>query len=327
MTMQLMQRVIVQALGGPESLALESGLATPTPAAGDILVEIEGAGINFLDINLRKGSGVHALPAPFTLGLEGVGRIRAIGAGVSLSVGQRVAWINVRGSYASHLTMKADAVVLLPDHFTVSQGMLFQAMTAHYLATEYAAIKPGDRVLVHAAAGGVGQLLVQWLKHLGAWVVGTTSSEEKAAVARAAGADVVINYGRDYQFLDALLRLTDGRGVNLAFDSVGAATFANSVKSLARGGMAVSCGISSGPPPAIAPSQLTTACTRIGAGSVFSYITEPGEYQHRANSIIAGIQDGWLRMPDATAYPMARVSDAHRDIESRLTHGKLYLVP
>lgn len=168
---------------------------------------------------------------------------------------------------------------------------------------------------------------MQWLKHLGAWVVGTTSSEEKAEVARAAGADAVINYGRDYQFLDELMRLTEGRGVNLAFDSVGAATFTNTVKGLARGGMAVVCGVSSGPAPAISPAELTHACTRIAAGSVFSYIVEPGEFQRRAASIVEGVEAGWLHMPEATAYPMAQAADAHRAIESRLTHGKLYLVP
>ncbi|MGH8387118.1 MAG: quinone oxidoreductase family protein [Pseudomonas sp.] len=322
-----MQRVIVQALGGPEQLVLESGANVQQPQAHEVLVDVEAAGVNFLDINLRKGAGVHAVPAPFTPGLEGVGRVRVAGADVPLTVGQRVAWINVPGSYASQLTMSAELVVSVPDSLGIPQALLFQAMTAQYLATEYRTIQPGDRVLVQAAAGGVGQLLVQWLKHLGAWVVGTTSSEEKAKVARAAGADAVINYGRDYLFLDELLRLTDGRGVDLAFDSVGATTFANTVKGLARGGMAVCCGVSSGPAPAISPAELTTPCTRIAAGSVFSYIVEPEEFQRRATSIIEGIEAGWLRMPDAAAYPMVRAADAHRDIESRLTHGKLYLVP
>lgn len=322
-----MQRIVVQALGGPEHLVLETASEAPSPAAGEVLVDVEAAGVNFLDINLRKGAGVHAVSPPFTLGLEGVGRVRAVGSGVGLVVGQRVAWMNVPGSYASQLVVRAELVVAVPESLGVAQALLFQAVTAQYLATEYRAVRPGDRVLVQAAAGGVGQLLVQWLKHLGAWVVGTTSSAEKGDVARAAGADAVINYGRDYQFLDELLRLTDGRGVDLAFDSVGAATFANTVMGLARGGMAVVCGVSSGPAPAISPSQLTNPCTRIGAGSVFSYIAEPGEFQRRAACIFEGIEAGWLHMPEATAYPLARAADAHRDLESRRTHGKLYLVP
>lgn len=322
-----MQRVIVQQLGGPEFLALESVSEVLSPAAGEVLVEVEAAGINFLDINLRKGAGVHAMPAPFTPGFEGVGTIRAVGRGVTLPVGQRVAWINARGAYASQLVMAADLVVPVPAALAVDQALLFQAMTAQYLVTEYRAIRPGDRVLVHAAAGGVGQILVQWLKHLGAWVVGTTSSDEKAAVARAAGADAVINYGSDYRFLDELLALTDGKGVDLAFDSVGAATFANTVAGLARGGMAVSCGVSSGPAPAISPAVLIKSCTRIGAGSVFSYISHVDEFRQRAQTIIAGIEAGWLTLPSGTAYPLAQVAAAHRAVESRLTHGKLYLVP
>ena len=322
-----MQKIIVQALGGPEHLVLENGPDAPPPAVGEVQVDVEAAGVNFLDINLRKGAGVHARPAPFVPGLEGVGRIRSVGADVSLTPGQRVAWINVPGSYASQLTMKAERVVPIPDKLAVGEALLFQAMTAQYLATEYRAVQPGDRVLVQAAAGGVGQLLVQWLKHFGAWVVGTASSETKAEVARAAGADVVINYGHDYQFLDELLRLTEGRGVDLAFDSVGAATFAHTVKGLARGGSAVSFGVSSGPAPAINPAELINPCTRIAGGSVFSYIVEPGEFQRRAASIVEGIEAGWLRMSEATVYPLARAADAHRDLESRLTHGKLYLVP
>ena len=236
-----MQRVIVKALGGPENLALDVAPDLPLPAAGEVLVDVEAAGVNFLDINLRRGAGVHALPVPFTPGLEGVGRIRAVGPSVELSVGQRVAWVNVRGSYASQLTIRAELVVAVPESVSITQALLFQALTAQYLATEYRVIRPGDRVLVHAAAGGVGQLLVQWLKHLGAWVVGTTSSAEKAEVARSAGANAVINYGHEYEFLDELLKLTEGRGVDLAFDSVGASTFANTVKGLALGGTAVCC--------------------------------------------------------------------------------------
>ncbi len=151
-----MQRVIVKALGGPEHLVLESGAEALQPAAGEVLVDVEAAGVNFLDINLRKGAGIHAVPAPFTPGLEGVGRIRATGAGVLLTIGQRVAWINARGSYASQLTMKADLVVPIPDTLTVSHALLFQAVTAQYLATEYGTIKPGDRVLVQAAAAVLG---------------------------------------------------------------------------------------------------------------------------------------------------------------------------
>ena len=235
--------------------------------------------------------------------------------------------MNVPGSYASRVAFPAAQAIAVPDSFTTSQALLFQAMTAQYLVTEYRSVQPGDRVLVHAAAGGVGQLLVQWLKHMGAWVVGTTSSEAKAAVVRALGADAVINYGRDYAFLDEILSLTKGRGVDLAFDSVGAATFANTVKGLARGGLAVSFGSASGPPAAVKPTDLINACTRIGAGSVFSYVADAGELQRRGRAVVEAIRAGWLDLGKGTSYEFERVREAHRDIEGRGTRGKLYLTP
>jgi NADPH2:quinone reductase len=230
-----MRRVKVNALGGPEQLTVEPAAESPRPGPGQMLVEVEAAGVNYIDVYQRKG--IYKLPLPFTPGLEGVGRVRKVGEGgdeavSNLVVGQRVAWINVLGSYASHLLVPVGQAIPVPDSFTTAQALLFQGLTAQYLVTEYRDVRPGNRVLVHSAAGGVGLLLVQWLKHLGAWVVGTTSSDSKAAVAREAGADAVINYGHDYEFLDELLSLTDGRGVDLAIDGVGAATLENTLKGL-----------------------------------------------------------------------------------------------
>jgi NADPH2:quinone reductase len=170
-------------------------------------------------------------------------------------------------------------------------------------------------------------LLVQWFKHLGAWVVGTTSTDAKAATARAAGADAVINYGHDYVFLDELTSLTGGRGVDLAIDGVGAATLESTLRGLARGGTTVSIGSVSGPPPAIQPEQLVNQCIRLGSGSVFSYTAEPAELQHRAGAVIEGIRAGWLRLDEGKAYPLERAAAAHRDIEGRSSQGKLYLTP
>ena len=268
------------------------------------------------------------LPLPYTPGLEGVGRVRAVGDNAHrITVGQRVAWVNVRGSYASQVLVPASQAVAVPNSFTTEQALLFQALTAQYLVSEYRQIRPGDRVLVHAAAGGVGQLLVQWLKHLGAWVVGTASTDAKANIVRAAGADAVINYGREYTFLDQLRSLTDGHGVDLAFDGVGSRTLANTLKGLARGGTVVSFGSASGPPPAINPLELVTPCIRVAGGSVFSYISDPGELRRRAAAVMDGIQEGWLRFGEATAYDLGRVADAHRDLQGRGTQGKLYLTP
>ena len=321
------RQVVAKASGGPEQLVVEPMTEILRPGPGEILVQVQAAGINFLDIMHRKG--MSSPPFPFTPGLEGVGLVKQLGEGTSpaFAVGQRVAWINARGSYASELVLPATQAIIIPDDLAAHQALLFQAITAHYLAYEYRNIQPGDRVLVHAVAGGVGQILVQLLKHQGAWVVGTSSSQAKAAIAQEIGADAVINYGHDYNFLEKLLSLTAGRGVDLAFDSVGAATLASTMKGLARGGMAVVYGSSSGPPPVINPLDLIGPCTRLAAGSLFSYIAEPGELQRRASDLLAGIRAGWLRMPEGTAYDLELAAQAHRDMESRKAYGKLYLTP
>jgi NADPH2:quinone reductase len=180
-----MRRIVIDAYGGPEQLAIATFEEQLKPGRAQILVAVEAAGVNYIDVYQRKGGGSHPAALPFTPGLEGVGRVRAVGEGVEdpPRVGQRVAWIDAPGSYAEQLLLPAQRAIPVPDTLTGAQALLFQGLTAQYLATEYRNVQPGDRVLVHAAAGGVGHLLVQWLKHLGAWVVGTVSSEEKAACA------------------------------------------------------------------------------------------------------------------------------------------------
>lgn len=320
------QRVTVKAFGAPERLIVETVKEELAPGQGQVLVDVEAAGINYLDVHQRKG--LVPVSLPFRPGLEGVGRIRAVGEGVErLAVGDRVAWINAPGSYASQVLVPAAEVIPVPDSFTTAQALLFQAITAQYLVSEYRTVRSGDRVLVHAAAGGVGQILVRWLKHLGAWVVGTTSSDEKMQGVRAAGADAVINYGHNYTFLDELMSLTNGYGVDFAFDAVGAATLATTLKALARGGTAVSYGSASGAPPAIDPRQLVPKCTRLAGAALFAYVREPAELQQRAAVVIDGIKAGWLNLGQGTAYALKDVAEAHRDIEGRKTQGKLYLVP
>lgn len=322
--------VMVRAFGGAEQLTVETLTEAPSVGEGQLVVDVEACGINYLDIYQRSGLGLHASALPFAPGLEGIGRVREAGedASAKWKPGKRVAWINVPGSYASQLVVPAAQAIPVPENFTTAQGLLFQGLTAQYLVTEYRDIKPDDRVLVHSAAGGVGLLLVQWFKHLGAWVAGTTSSDEKAATARAAGADVVINYGMNYDFLDELMSLTGGHGVNLAIDGVGAATLESTLNSLARGGTAVSIGSASGGSrPSIRPEQLVNRCIRLAGGSVFAYTNDPAELQRRAATVIEGIRAGWLRVDEATAYPLERAADAHRDLEWRGTRGKLYLKP
>jgi len=214
---------MMRAFGCPEQLTFETVDHAPPVGPEQLLVDVEACGINYLDIYQR--SGTYKVPLPYIPGFEGVGRIRQVGeaAGV-FKAGQRIGWINVPGSYASQIVIPAAQAIPVPDQFTTAQALMFQSLTAQFLVSEYRDIRLKDRVLVHSAAGGVGLLLVQWCKHLGAWVVGTTSSDAKAATARAAGADAVINYGRNYEFLEELKSLTGGQGVDLAFDGVGAAT-------------------------------------------------------------------------------------------------------
>lgn len=330
--LRTVRRVRVQAFGGPEQLTVETLAEAPKVGPGQLLVDVEVCGINYLDVYQRSGEGAHKAALPFTPGLEGVGRVREVGESddgtlATLKVGQRVAWINVPGSYASHVVVPAALAIPVPDQLTSAQALLFQALTAQYLVTEYRDIRPGERVLVHSAAGGVGLLLVQWFKHLGAWVVGTVSSDAKAGTVRAAGADAVINYGKSYTFLNELVSLTGGRGVDLAIDGIGAATLESTLKGLARGGTAVCIGMASGPPPAIQVGQLMNQCIRLAGGSVFIYTADAAELQIRAQAVIDAISAGWLRVDGGKEYPLERVAEAHRDLEGRGTQGKLYLKP
>jgi NADPH:quinone reductase len=317
-----MRKVQIDQIGGPEQLKL---VDAPAPKAGqsELLVEVEAAGINYIDVYQRKG--IHPPPLPYTPGFEGVGHIAALGSGVKgLSVGDRIAWVNGVGSYAEQVVLPAAQAIKIPESFTLSKGLLFQAITAQYLLAEYRAIAPGDTVLVHAAAGGVGQLLVQWLKHLGARVIGTVSTDEKAATAKQLGADFVINYAAT-AFVPEVKRLTEGRGVDLALDAVGQTTLKDTVEALAPRGTAVSYGSASGIPPAIEPFQLIPQAKRLAGAAIFVYIEDPKELRARSAAVIEAIQAGWLKIGEAAEYSLEQAADAHRDIESRKTQGKLLI--
>lgn len=318
------RRVTVRAFGGPEQLRVETMAEAPRVAPGQLLVEVEACGINYLDIYQRYGR--YTPPLPYTPGFEGVGIVREVVGGAdympkTLRVGQRVAWIHIFGSYASQVVLPAAQAIPVPDEFTTAEALMFQSLTAQFLVTEYRDVRPGDRILVHSAAGGVGLLLVQWFKHLGAWVVGTTSSDTKAATARAAGADAVINYGHNYAFLDELISLTDGRGVDLAIDGVGKATLESTLKGLARSATAACIGSASGAPPAIHPDQLVEKGLRLASGSVFTYTADAAELQRRAGTVIEAIRAGWLHLDKGKPYPLEQASEAHRDLESRKTQA------
>jgi NADPH2:quinone reductase len=318
-----MRKIVIKSVGGPDVLELQN-FSSPRPGAGEIVVAVEAAGINYLDVYQRQG---HLdVPRPFTPGYEGAGIVREVGPGVSdPKPGSRVAWINVFGSYAAELTMPAVQAIAVPRSFEVDQGLLFQAVTAQYLLTEYRAIRRGDVVLVHAAAGGVGQILTQWLKHLGAIVIGTASTEEKLRTVRNLGADHAINYASG--FLEQVLEATRGRGVDIAFDAVGATTFADTLKALARRGTAVSYGRASGYPGDVEVLPLILKGTRVAGASLFEYIDDPKEMHLRASAAIRAVEEGWLRLPPVTRYPLRDVVAAHRSFEGRGTQGKLALIP
>jgi len=317
-----MRKVSVLQTGGPDVLQLVS-IASPVPDRNEILVDVHAAGVNYVDVYQREGH--IELPKPYTPGLEGVGTVAKAGAGVGqFKVGDRVAWINTMGSYSEQITLPVEQVIRIPGEFTVAESMLFQGVTAQYLLAEYRTTRPGDVVLVHAAAGGVGQILVQWLKHLGATVIATASSPEKLQTALSLGADHAIDY-RD-GFLKEVLDITSGRGVDLALDAVGATTFDDTVKALARRGTAISYGRASGTAPDVEVLPLILKGARVAGASLFEYIEDSTEMQGRAAAVIQAVQEGWLRLPTTTSFPLAQASDAHRAIQGRGTQGKLILV-
>jgi NADPH:quinone reductase len=317
-----MHRVMVSRIGGPEQLVFREA-PDLVPGPGDLLVELGAAGVNYVDVYQR--TGVNSLPLPYTPGHEGVGTVLTVGAGVTAhKSGDRVAWINILGSYAEQVIVPAGQAIAIPSEFTTEQCLLFQAVTAQYLVSEYRAIRAGDTALVHAAAGGVGHLLVQWLKHLGAYVVATASSPEKLETVRSFGADAIINYANG-SFLDEVMQFTQGRGVDIAFDAVGKATLLATVAALAPRGTAVSYGLTSGVPPAIEPLTLIQKSARLAGGSIFVYSADTAELQTRCLAVLKAIQDGWLKLGGGHQYTLSEAAMAHRDIESRQTQGKLYL--
>ncbi len=319
-----MRKIVITEVGDPD--VLKTVEAAPLKAGvGTALVRVEAAGINYLDVYQRQG--LLEVPRPFTPGFEGVGTVIEISdTGEGPRPGSRVAWINSFGSYAEIAVVPVDQLIPIPEKFEISEGLLFQSVTAQYLINEYRTIKPSDTVLVHSAAGGVGQILVQWAKHLGAKVIATASSEEKLEIARKLGADTLINYSRE-SFRERVFEHTAGRGADLVLDAVGATTFADSVASLAPRGTAVSYGLASGPPNAVEIMPLVHKAARVAAGSIFAYISDPAEMLHRAEDVIRAIEEGWLSLGQAKTFSLQDAPAAHRLLESRMSIGKLALIP
>ncbi len=322
-----MKAVRVHTVGGPEVLRYED-VPEPTPKPGEAVVKIDAAGLNYIDVYYR--SGLYKTDLPFTLGLEAGGTVTAVGPGVTeVKVGDRVAYTGVPGAYAEYAAVPAARLVVLPAGVTTRQGAaaMLQGMTAHYLACTTYPLKPGDTCLVHAAAGGVGLLLVQIAKMRGARVIGTVSTEDKARLARQAGADEVILYTQQ-DFEAEVKRLTGGKGVQVVYDSVGKTTWDKSLSSLALRGMMVLYGQSSGPVGLIDPQILNQKGSLfLTRPSLFHYTATREELLQRAGEVLGWIRDGRLRLRTEHEFPLKDAAEAHRALEGRRTTGKVLLIP
>ncbi len=315
--------------GGPEALRWEE-VEVGEPGDGQVRLAHNAVGLNYIDIYHR--TGLYPLPElPVTIGLEAAGTVEAVGPGVGeLSPGDRVAYASPPvGAYAQARLMPADRVVKLPDGISDTQaaGMMLQGMTVHYLIRRTYRVQPGDTVLLHAAAGGIGLIACQWLKHLGATVIGTVGSEEKAALARAHGCDHTILYNRE-GVSERVRELTGGDGVPVVYDSVGKDTFEGSLDSLAPLGMLVSFGNASGPVPPFEPGILAAK------GSLFftrptlmTYTAKREDLVAAAEELFAVVASGAVKIEVNQTYPLAEAAQAHRDLEARKTTGSTVLLP
>ncbi len=322
-----MKAIRVHAHGGPEAMALEE-LPLPAPGPGQLVIEVKAAGVNLFDTQLR--SGLYKRPLPLTLGLEGAGVVHSIGPDTSgLAVGDRVAFIFAAGSYATHTLVAADRVVPLPDGiaFEDAAALLFQGLTAHYLATSTFALGPGTSCLVHSAAGGCGILLCQIAKIRGAEVIGALSTAAKAEIAREAGADHVVVYAQE-DFEEAVKRITNGRGVDVVYDAVGLDTYVRSMNVLRPRGLLALYGEASGDVPPIDPRELlfrkSLYLTRTGLDH---YIADRAELRARTDELFSWVAAGRLKQKIFRTYRLEEAAEAHRALEARATTGKLLVIP
>jgi NADPH2:quinone reductase len=323
-----MRAVRVERPGGPEAMRLVE-VDDPSPGEGELLVDVAAAGVNYIDTYHR--AGVYPLPTPFGPGLEGAGTVREVGPGVTaIAVGDRVAWSDTLGSYAERVVVAAARAVPVPDGLSeeTAVGALLQGMTAHVLVTACRPVAEGETVLLHAAAGGVGLLLTQLATARGARVIGTVSTPEKEALARAAGAVDVINYTEVDDLAAEVRARTDGQGVPVVFDGVGRATFDASLASLRRRGMLVLFGAASGPVPPVDPQRLNTGGSLyLTRPTLFHYVATRPELEWHAGEGFRAAADGRLDVRVEHRYPLADAARAHEDLQARRTTGKLVLLP
>lgn len=320
--------LIVTAHGDRSVLAVESR-PLPEPRSGEVLVAVEAVGVNFIDVYFRTGA--YPGQTPFVLGSEGAGVVGAVGAGVTdVQVGDRVAWAMVRGTGASHAIVPADLLVPVPDPVS-SEGaaaVMLQGMTAHYLATDTYPIGPGDVALVHAAAGGVGQLLTQLIVARGGRVVATAGTDDKCEIARARGAYRSINYRDVDDLVGAVREATEDRGVDVVYDGVGAATFDASLAALRPRGTLVLYGAASGPVPPFDLQRLNSGGSLfVTRPSLAHYMLTRDELIRRGTEVLGSVADGSLTVSIGGRWPLGDAAEAYAALESRASTGKLLLIP
>jgi NADPH2:quinone reductase len=322
-----MKAIQIRQTGGPEVLQLTE-LPIPEPGPGQALIRIEATGVNFIEIYFRKGTYKASLP--LVPGSEAAGTVEEVGPGVTgFKAGDAVASVSVLGSYAEYALVAAASLIKLPASIGMTQaaGVLLQGMTAHYLAYSTFPLKAGDTALIHAAAGGVGLLLTQMAARIGARVIGTVSTAEKAELAKEAGASDVILY-TEQDFEPEVKRLTGGKGVDVVYDSVGKATFEGSLNCLRPRGLLALFGGSSGPVPPFDLIQLSgKGSLYLTRPSLWHYIGTRADLEWRAGDVLNAVAQGELTLRSEHVYPLAEAAQAQRDLEARKTTGKILLEP
>lgn len=322
-----MKAIRVQQTGGPEVMEL-ADVPVPQPKPAEALVRVSTAGVNAIDGYFRDGR--FRTPLPFIPGQEGAGVVTAVGAQAkTVKAGDRVSWSGVLGSYADFVVSPEEHLVPVPETLSDQQAAaaMVHGLTAHYLVNDAHKLKAGETALVHAAAGGVGLLLVQMARAVGARVIGTASSEEKARLAREAGADEVIVFTK-HDFEAEVKRLTDGKGVEVVYDGVGKATFEKNLNVMHRGGMLVLYGMSSGPVLPVDPAKLSEKGSLYMARTTLAHFTATrDELLARTRALFGMIREGKLKLRIARTYPLADAAQSHRDMEARKIAGKLLLIP
>ena len=321
-----MKAVQITEFGGPEVMQYQD-LPDLSPGDGQALVQIEAVGVNYTDTYSR--SGVNPTALPWVVGVEGAGVVKQVGTNVTqVSEGDAVVYCGIAGSYAEQAIVPADRLIKIPQGLDskASAAAMLQGMTAHYLCHSTYQVKQGDKVLVHAGAGGVGLLLIQMVKRLGGYVFSTVSTDAKAQLAKEAGADEVILY-TSQDFAEEVNKSTNGQGVEVVYDAVGQTTFDGSISSLARRGYMVLYGQASGPVPPVDPRVLGNGSKFLTRPGLGDYTVTRQELDQRAGDVLDWVKSGELKLRIEHVMALSEASEAHRQLESRLTTGKVVLIP